>query len=67
MTEITALGDSVHTAARRASSAGLGKILVSKQTWNAAGLDSTSAEMRELQLKGRSEPVEVYVLRAGGK
>jgi adenylate cyclase len=64
MTEITALGDSVNIAARLASSAGPGEILVSQQTWTAAGLESKDAVMRNLQLKGRSEPVEVYVLRA---
>jgi adenylate cyclase len=63
MTEITALGDSVNTASRLASSAGPGEILVSTQTWNAAGLGAKEAETRRLQLKGRSEPVEVRVLR----
>jgi adenylate cyclase len=66
MTEVTALGDAVNTAARLAANAGRGEILVSERTWNAAGLGSgeNDAEMRRLQLKGRSEPVEVHVLRA---
>jgi adenylate cyclase len=63
LTEITALGDSVNTAARLASSAGPGEILVSLQTWNAAGFEGRNAEQRQLQLKGRSEPVEVRVVR----
>lgn len=41
---------------------------MSGQAWNAAGigpgLGAESAEVRQLQLKGRSEPVEVRVLRA---
>jgi adenylate cyclase len=69
MTDITALGDAVNTAARLAANAGPGEILVSEQSWNAAGSGSglgvEGAEVRQLQLKGRSEPVEVRVLRAG--
>jgi len=68
MTDITALGDAVNTAARLAANAGPAEILVSEQAWNAArlgsGLGAEGAEVRQLQLKGRSEPVEVRVLRA---
>jgi adenylate cyclase len=68
MIDITALGDAVNTAARLAANAGPGEILVSEQAWNASGLGSElgpqGAEARHLQLKGRSEPVEVRVLRA---
>jgi adenylate cyclase len=63
LTEITALGDSVNTAARLASSAGPGEVLVSLQTWGAAGFEGRNAEERQLQLKGRSEPVAVRVVR----
>jgi adenylate cyclase len=63
MTEITALGDAVNTAARLAANAGPGEILVSQQAWDSAGLASKGAEARRLQLKGRSEPVAVRVLR----
>jgi adenylate cyclase len=68
MIDITALGDAVNTAARLAANAGPGEILVSEQAWNASGLGSglgaEGAEVRQLQLKGRSEPVAVRVLRA---
>jgi adenylate cyclase len=69
MTDITALGDAVNTAARLAANAGPGEILVSEQAWKAAGpgLGIEGAEVRQLQLKGRSEPVEVRVLRAAGR
>jgi adenylate cyclase len=63
MIEITALGDSVNTAARLASNARTGEILVSEQTWNAAGLKLKGIETQQLQLKGRSEPVKVRVLK----
>ncbi|CAN5786405.1 adenylate/guanylate cyclase domain-containing protein [soil metagenome] len=59
--ELTAVGDAVNTAARLASSAGAGEILVSTDAASAAGVDSTS-ERRSLQLKGKSEPIEVVVL-----
>jgi adenylate cyclase len=62
MVDITALGDAPNTAARLASNARPGEILVSQATYQAAGLDGQAAEQRSLQLKGRSQPVEVYVL-----
>jgi hypothetical protein len=40
------------------------EILVSEYTWQAAGLAAKDAEARQLQLKGRSEPVQVRVLQA---
>jgi adenylate cyclase len=64
MSEITALGDSVNTAARLAASAAAGEILVGERSWAAAGLAGGEAEVRHLQLKGRSEPISVRVLRA---
>jgi adenylate cyclase len=63
VTDITALGDAVNTAARLASAAGPGEALVSEATSAAAGLGTGGLERRRLQLKGRSEPVGVRVLR----
>jgi adenylate cyclase len=62
MVDITALGDTPNTAARLASNAGPGEILVSRAAYQAAGLEGQAAEQRSLQLKGRSQPVEVYLL-----
>jgi adenylate cyclase len=62
ITDITALGDAVNIAARLASNAGPGEILVSQETYTDAGLDLGDLEQRELALKGRSKPVSVYVL-----
>jgi adenylate cyclase len=62
VTDFTALGDSVNVTARLASAAGAGEILVSAAAADAAGLDG-SPETRNLTLRGRSEPLEVRVLR----
>lgn len=61
--DFTALGDSVNTTARLASQAGAGEILVSNETCAAAGLDTERLEHRQLELKGKSEPFGVHVLR----
>jgi adenylate cyclase len=62
VTDVTALGDVVNSAARLASAAGAGEILVSEASCSAAGLGD-DLERRQLELKGRSEPIDVRVLR----
>lgn len=66
VTDFTALGDTVNTTARLASAAGVGEILVTRAAATAAGLADTGFEQRHLELRGRTEPVDVLVLRAGG-
>lgn len=61
--QLAALGDAVNAAARLASNAAAGEILVSDDACAASGLDRESLEHRNLQLKGRNEPMGVYVLR----
>ncbi len=61
-TDFTAVGDSVNTTARLASEARAGEILVSHATHREARLDSTHLECRSLALKGKAEPVEVWVV-----
>jgi adenylate cyclase len=61
---ITALGDAVNTAARLASAAGAGEILVSTAAAEAARLDP-GLERRTLELKGKHEVVEVVSLTVG--
>lgn len=63
-TEVTVLGDAVNTAARLASRAGAGEILVSIDAATAAGLDP-ALEHRSLQLKGKTEATEVVSLIIG--
>ncbi len=63
--DITVLGDAANTAARLASSAGTGEILISEPAYRAAGLDFGQPEIRKLELKGKSAPMSVYVLKIG--
>ena len=59
--DFTALGDSVNTAARLASSAAAGEILVSSAAAAASNLDTEGLEARTLSLRGREESVEAWV------
>jgi len=61
--DITALGDAVNTAARLGSEALRGEVVVSEEAIVAAGLQPKGMESRRLQLKGRSQPVNVRVLQ----
>jgi adenylate cyclase len=63
-TELTVLGDNVNIAARLASTAGAGEVLVTTEAATAAGLDP-ELERRRLELKGKQEPTEVVTLRVG--
>jgi len=61
--DMTAMGDNVNVAARLASAAGPGELLVTVEAAHAAGLSDGGLEHRSLALKGKSEPVEVLVFR----
>jgi len=61
-TDIVVLGDSVNAAARITAQAGIGELLVSNDAMYASGLDFASLEARHLDLKGRTEPVDVRVI-----
>ena len=60
--DFTALGDSVNTAARLASSAGAGEILVSSAAAAASKLDTAGLEARTLSLRGRTASVDAWVI-----
>jgi adenylate cyclase len=62
--DFTAVGDAVNTAARLASSAGTGELLVSRSAADAGGLDATGLEARTLELRGRDETVDAVVATA---
>ena len=63
--ELTALGDVVNTAARLASAAARGEVLVTDAAASAAGLDVSALEHRQLELKGKSLPTDVIVIQVG--
>jgi adenylate cyclase len=65
--QITALGDAANTAARLASTAQTGEILISQAAYRAAGVDHGPLEQRDLMLKGRSAPIRVHVLRVAAE
>jgi adenylate cyclase len=62
LTDITAIGDEVNTAARLASKAAAGEIIISDQALKKAGIDNDDLEARSLELKGIEEPVQVRVM-----
>jgi adenylate cyclase len=63
LTNISAIGDEVNKAARLASQAAAGEIIVSEQALQGAAIDGSDLEARSLELKGISEPVSVRVMR----
>jgi adenylate cyclase len=63
VSDFTALGDNVNIAARLASAAGAGEILVSEAAIDAAQVERGALEYRKLSLKGKSEQFGVYVYR----
>ncbi|MGW8209187.1 MAG: adenylate/guanylate cyclase domain-containing protein [Syntrophobacteria bacterium] len=63
LVEITALGDEVNVAARLASHAAAGEMVLSESTVRKSDLDPANLEKRTLALKGKSEPVDVWVMR----
>ena len=62
VTDITVLGDTPNTAARLSSNAGEGEILVSEPACVSAGIDCSGLDSRSLELKGKSSPMEVWVM-----
>jgi adenylate cyclase len=59
--DFTALGDPVNTAARLASAAAAGELLITADAARAAGIDLGVLETRMLDVRGRTEAVEVVV------
>jgi len=60
---ISAIGDEVNTAARLASKAAAGEIIISEQALTKANINGDGLESRRLELKGISEQVQVRVMR----
>jgi adenylate cyclase len=62
--DFTALGDTVNAAARLTGLAGAGEILVSADAAAAGSLESMGLERRALELRGRQQKVDAWVVRA---
>ena len=62
--DFTALGDTVNTAARLASSAAAGELLLSEDVYQAVASLHPEAERRSLTLRGKEMPFAARVLRA---
>lgn len=60
--DITVLGDVANTAARLASEAKTGEILISDAAYQVAELKPGLLDVRQLALKGKSQAVSVHVL-----
>jgi adenylate cyclase len=62
--DFTALGDAVNTTARHTEAAAPGEILVSAATASAAELLTDGVERRTLTVRGREQPIDVWVATA---
>jgi adenylate cyclase len=62
LVNISAIGDEVNTAARLASKAAAGEIIISERALDKAGVKKDEMESRSLELKGIGEPVAVRVM-----
>jgi adenylate cyclase len=62
--DFTALGDVVNITARLASAAAAGEVIVSVAAAEAARLATEHLERRTVEIRGRTEPIEVIVLPA---
>jgi adenylate cyclase len=62
--DFTAMGDVVNVTARLSSLAASGEVLIGEAAWANADLDEV-VEARTLHIKGKSEPVKVFVLKVG--
>ncbi|UCH59536.1 MAG: adenylate/guanylate cyclase domain-containing protein [Anaerolineales bacterium] len=60
---ISVLGDDVNATARLGSLAGAGELIASQAAVQAAGWKSQDMQSRQLQLKGRKEGMDAWVIR----
>ena len=60
--DFTALGDTVNTASRLASSAAAGEVLLSETVYAKVNVRAPNLERRTLALRGKEAPMEVRVL-----
>jgi adenylate cyclase len=63
VSDFTALGDAVNVTARLSSAAPAGEVLISEATYAHVRDELGELGVRQLEVRGRGEPVEVRVLR----
>ena len=63
ITDFTALGDTVNTAARLQAEAAGGEVVISEVVYKSVKERYTDPEQRVLRLRGREEPLTVRILR----
>jgi adenylate cyclase len=63
--DFTVVGDVANTTARLGSAAKPGELLVSADAAAAAGLDLAGRQCRSLELRGKAQPLDTWVLVAG--
>jgi adenylate cyclase len=63
LVNISAIGDEVNAAARLASKAAAGEVILSEAALDKAHMDSSKLESRTLELKGISAPMTVRVMK----
>lgn len=63
--EYTVIGDNVNLASRLTSVAGPGEVLLSEKTWRLLNGAVTVESRGELPLKGKTQPVQVYLATGG--
>jgi adenylate cyclase len=61
--DFTAVGDTVNAAARLSGLAGAGEVLVSADAATAAGIDTTGLEKKTLEIRGRDQSLDAWVVR----
>ena len=64
VSNISILGDTANIGARLASLAGPGEVYLSQATAQQAGLETSRLQHERLTLKGRTQPVDAWVLSA---
>jgi adenylate cyclase len=62
--DFTALGDNVNVAARLASVVVQGEVVMSEATYEASKVENDDLEIRELELKGKSDLIKVRVMKS---
>jgi adenylate cyclase len=63
LVDLTALGDNVNIAARLASLAGPGEVIISEKAFRESGIKPQGLEERSLVLKGKVEPMKARVIK----